>query len=115
MLSAALGPPPVFIGSENVMAMPKSSALAKLTEGAAVSAVAVVVNVVVEWLARALFARSLTPDAPPTTTNEYPVLAVSGVEGTKFTERLFGLYETPPATALLLFNVSTSFTVVVVS
>ncbi len=91
MLSAAFGLPPVFIGSENVIAMPKLSALANVTNGSVVSAVAVVVKVVVALDARALFARSFTPEAPPTTTNEYPVLAESAVDGTKLAERLLGL------------------------
>ena len=50
-----------FIGSENVIAMPKLSALANETDGRCCQ-VAVVVNVVVEWSARTLFARSLTPN-----------------------------------------------------
>src|SRR3989338_8663414 len=113
MLSTAFGPPPDFIGSEKVIAMPKSSALAKLTSGAVSSAVAAVVNVVVEWLASTFPARSLTPEARPTITNLYMVPARSGVDGTKFTERLFGLYVTPPATPLLSIDF-TSVTVVVV-
>ena len=76
--------------------------------------VAVVVNVVVEWSARTLFARSLTPEARPTTTNLYTVPARRGVDGTKLTERLFGLYETPPATELLSLDF-TSVTVEVVN
>ena len=69
------------------MAMPKSSALANWTEGADVSAVAVVVANVVEVAVRRLLERSAGPVSPAPTVNLYPVFAESAVDGAKEAER----------------------------
>jgi len=95
--------------------MPKLSALANVTIGLVKSADPVVVNVVVALAAAsALFATSFTPDEPPTTTNEYPVAVESGAVGTKLAERLFGLYDTEPATAVLPVVVTSVIVVVAI-
>ena len=49
MLSPALGPPPLFIDSEKVMATPKLSAFADITVGPVLSVAELVVKVEVKF------------------------------------------------------------------
>src|SRR3989338_5618585 len=111
ILSAALGPAPVFRASENVTAMLKLSALAELIKGFAVSAVPEVpkLNTYVEATPEVVFAALATPPFPSSafpersvtavpTVNVYVVLVESPAEGEKCAVLDIPSYVTVPVT-----------------